>query len=316
MYFLGVDGGGTKTRYVLINEEFERLVDIEKGTIHIHQIGVEELKEQIKKSIDEICKKVNIRINELTYIFLAVPGYGESIEDKKIIDKVIEEILIEVPYTVDNDSVAGWAAGTGCKEGINIVSGTGSIAFGKNKLGKSARVGGWGPIIGDDGSAHAIALKVINEYTKQKDGRKPRTQLVEVLEREMKINCYYGIVDLIFNEYKQSRTEIAKFSKIGSLAANEGCTACKEIFKDAAYELFLHIDTLAKELDFEEEFIVSYTGGVFNTGELVLNPLKEFISASKLNCKIQEPELDPWNGAALMAYLLSGRTIPKNYKFR
>ena len=53
--------------------------------------------------------------------------------------------------------------GTGCSEGINIVAGTGSIAFGKNKYGETARSGGWGPVIGDDGSAHWIGLKVINE---------------------------------------------------------------------------------------------------------------------------------------------------------
>lgn len=315
MYYLGVDGGGTKTRYILIDENFNKLVDIERGTIHIHQVGIEVLRDELTNTIEDICNEGKIIKKDLDYIFLAIPGYGESMEDRLIIDKTVADILKDVPYTIDNDCVAGWAAGTGCKDGINIVAGTGSIAFGKNKYGKTARSGGWGPTIGDDGGAHWIGLKVINEYTKQKDGRKPETQLVEVLEREMRINHYYGIVDLVFNEYKLGRTEIAGLSRVATIAAESGCPVCREIFKEAAEELFLHINSLAKELNFDSEFIVSYTGGVFKAGELILNPISEMIEKANLKCKLTKPKLEPWNGAALMAYSLSGMIIPDNYSF-
>ncbi|NKF06504.1 ATPase [Clostridium gasigenes] len=316
MYYLGVDGGGTKTRYILIDEKFKKLVDVERGTIHIHQVGIDTLRDELTNTIESICIEAKIRKNDIDYIFLAIPGYGESIEDRLIIDSTISKILEGIPYSIDNDCVAGWAAGTGCSEGINIVVGTGSIAFGKNKYGETSRSGGWGPVIGDDGSAHWIGLKVINEYTKQKDGRKSETQLLEILEREMEIKHYYGIVDLVFNKYKLSRTEIASFSKIAALAAEAGCPVCKGIFEKAAEELFLHIISLSKELNFDDEFIVSYTGGVFKAGELILKPMAEMIEKEKLKCKLTEPKLEPWNGAALMAYSLSGRDIPENYTFK
>ena len=315
MYYLGVDGGGTKTRYILINENFNKLVDIERGTIHIHQVGIDFFREELTSTIESVCNEVKISKKDLDYIFLAIPGYGESIEDKLIIDSIIADILNGIPYSTDNDCVAGWAAGTGCKDGINIVAGTGSIAFGKNKYGKTARSGGWGPTIGDDGGAHWIGLKVINEYTKQKDGRKDKTQLVEIMEREMGINYYYGIVDLVFNQYKLRRTEIAGLSKVASIAAESGCPVCIEIFKQAAEELFLHINSLAKELNFDDEFVVSYTGGVFKAGDLILKPISEMIDRANLKCKLTAPKLDPWNGAALMAYSLSGKDIPEDYYF-
>lgn len=314
MYYLGVDGGGTKTRYFLVNDKLERIDDIESSTIHIHQIGKENLKEQLKNNLDKILKNNNIRTSEINYAFLGVPGYGESKNDMRDIEEVVSEVFKGISYTIGNDAVAGWAAGTECNDGINIVAGTGSIAYGRNQAGKDGRCGGWGPGIGDDGSAYWIGLRVINEYTKQKDGRKEKTILVDILEKEYNIKDYFEIVDIVFNRMNFSRTEIAGFSKVASLAAIEGCEVCKEIFREAAENLFLHIKVLSKELSLSDNFILSYTGGVFKSGNLILKPLEEMLKKENINCILKQPKIDPWHGAALMAYSLAGNSIPENYK--
>lgn len=316
MYYLGVDGGGTKTRYILIDENLNVIFDMERGTIHIHQIGEENLKKELKEAFELICNETKIGPENIEYLFIGVPGYGESKSDKRIIDNIIDEVFNEVPYTIGNDSVAGWAAGTGCTNGINIVAGTGSIAYGRNEKGEEGRCGGFGPGIGDDGSAYFIALKVINEYTKQKDGRSKETILVKTLEEKLNIQDYFEIVDIVFNKLKFSRTEIAAFASIGSIAAKRGCSACKKIFEEASYELFLHIKVLSEKLKFNDKFIVSYTGGVFKSGDLILEPLKRMIKEENINCIIKEPEIEPAAGAALMAYTLSGEIPPKDYKER
>lgn len=313
MYYLGIDGGGTKTKYVLINEKLETVSECESSTIHIHQVGVNGIKEELENNIKKICEQGKINITEIAHAFLGVPGYGESAEDKNKIDKAISEVM-NVNYTVDNDAVNGWAAGTACKPGINIVAGTGSIAYGRNKKGQIERSGGWGPTIGDDGSAYWIGLKTINEYTKQKDGRAEKTILVDILEENYNIKYHFEIVDIVFNRIKLNRTEIAKFSKVCYLAAEKGCPAAIKIFDEVAVNLYEHIKSLADKLNFEDEFIVSYTGGVFNAGKHVLEPLKLKLSEGNLQCKIQEPELEPWNGSALLAFILDGNDIPSNYK--
>ncbi|GAB6169115.1 BadF/BadG/BcrA/BcrD ATPase family protein [Clostridium carnis] len=313
MYYLGIDGGGTKTKYLLVNEDLKKVVECEGATIHIHQTGVDGIKRELKENIEHLCKEANIKVKEISYAFTGVPGYGESLEDKIKIDEAVKEVM-EVPYMIDNDAVNGWAAGTACKAGINMVAGTGSIAYGRNDEGKLARCGGFGPGIGDDGSAYWIALKTINEYTKQKDGRKEETILTKILEENYDINYKYEIVDIVFNKLKFNRTDVAGFSKICFLAAEAGCPVAKKIFEDAAEAIFEHVYALSKELGFKDEFVLSYTGGVFKSGKHVIEPLKEKIAASGLKCKIQEPELDPWNGAALLAYKLAGNEIPLNVK--
>lgn len=227
------------------------------------------------------------------------------------IDKAFKGIM-EVPYSIDNDAVNGWAAGTACKPGVNIVAGTGSIAYGRNSDGKLARCGGFGPGIGDDGSAYWIALRTINEYTKQKDGRKEKTVLVDILEKEYDISYRYEIVDIVFNRLNFNRTDLAKFSTICFLAAEAGCLACRDIFKKSAEAIFEHINAISKELNFTEEFVVSYTGGVFKAGNYVLEPLKEMIEKLGLRCYLQEPALEPWDGSVLLAYTLAGNKIPDN----
>lgn len=313
MYYLGIDGGGTKTKYLLVDENLQKVCEREGSTIHIHQVGVEGIKNELRENISKVCEEANISIKDISYAFAGVPGYGESLDDMVKIDEVIKEVM-EVPYSIDNDAVNGWAGGTACKPGINIVAGTGSIAYGRNAEGKLARCGGFGPGIGDDGSAYWIALRTINEYTKQKDGRSEKTVLVDILEKEYNITYKYEIVDIAFNRLKFNRTELAKFSTICFLAAEEGCQACKNIFKDAAKAIFEHIIAISKELNFKDEFVVSYTGGVFKSGKHVLEPLKEMINESGLKCHLQEPELEPWNGSVLLAYTLAGNTAPDNVK--
>lgn len=311
MYYLGIDGGGTKTKYLLINENLKKVAESEGSTIHIHQVGIEGIKTQITENIAKICNEANITVKDINYIFAGVPGYGESIDDMNKIDKAFKDIM-EVPYSIDNDAVNGWAGGTACKPGVNVVAGTGSIAYGRNSEGKLARCGGFGPGIGDDGSAYWIALKTINEYTKQKDGRKEKTVLVDILEKEYKITYKYEIVEIVFNRLKFNRTDLAKFSTICFLAAEAGCPACREIFRQSAESIFEHIKAIAKDLNFTGEFVVSYTGGVFKSGKYVLEPLKEMIKESGLKCYLQEPALDPWNGSALLAYILAGNIAPDN----
>jgi N-acetylglucosamine kinase-like BadF-type ATPase len=313
MYYLGIDGGGTKTKYLLVNDKLEKVSEKEGSTIHIHQVGVDGIKKELRENIAKVCEEANIEFKDIAYAFAGVPGYGESLDDMEKIDEAIKEVM-KIPYSIDNDAVNGWAGGTACKPGINVVAGTGSIAYGRNAEGKLARCGGFGPGIGDDGSAYWIALRTINEYTKQKDGRKEKTALYDILEKEYNITYQYEIVDVVFNRLKFNRTELAKFSKICFLAAEEGCPDCKKIFMGVAEAIFEHINAISKKLNFKDEFVVSYTGGVFKSGKYVLEPLQEMVNNSKLKCKLQEPALDPWNGSVLLAYTLAGNKVPDNVK--
>ncbi|MGL4850690.1 MAG: N-acetylglucosamine kinase [Clostridium sp.] len=309
MYYLGITGDMGKTKYVLIDKDLRKILEIRRGITYVQHIDINFFKTELLSGINEVIERTEIEKKEIAFIFLGFQGYGESERSKKIVEDACHDILSGFTYAIDNDSISSWAAGTLCRPGINIVSGTGSIAFGMNERGESERVGGWGPIIGDEGSAQWIGIKLVNEYTKQKDGRKEETRLIEILETDVGIDDYYGVVDLIFNKYNLSMTEFAKLCDIGILAAEEGCIASRKIFEDAAYEIFLLIKALKEKLNMEKNFIVSYTGGAFRAENLILEPLKRFLKEADIDCIIQKAMIGPAMGSALMAYTLGGNEI-------
>ena len=120
---------------------------------------------------------------------------------------------------------------------------------------------------------------------------------------------------MVYNKYNLSRTDIASVAKTTYLGALEGVEECIKIYEEAAGELFRHIKSLSQELDFKDDFIVSYTGSVFKAGDFILEPMRKLIEKENINCILSPPKLEPWNGAALMAYVESGKEIPKQVTF-
>jgi len=309
MYFLGIDSGGTKTAFTIIDEKGNIKLEFEKGTGHYMQIGFDGVEKLFIEALEYICSNLKIKKQEITYTFLGLPGYGEVEEDGLKLEKIISKIFNNMNYRIGNDVESGWAGSLACQPGINIVCGTGSIAIGFNEKNESARSGGWGEFVGDEASAYWIAKKAINIFSKQADFRIERTIFYDTLKKELDLKYDFELIDLLHNRYNLARTDIAKISMIASRIANLGDENAINIFKEAAYEIYLMISSIVKQLKLEGQIKVSYTGGVFKTGDLILKPLEEFIKSNNLSVEIVEPLLNPVRGSALLAYKLDGNTI-------
>lgn len=305
MFFLGVDGGGTKTKFVLINERLEVCSVVETTTSHIFQVGEKGIIEVLENGLSDIISKTNIDKQEIGYVMLGMPGYTEIKSNDYNIEKAVKEVFSFTEYYIANDAEIGWAGSLACKPGISIVAGTGSIGFAVDPQGKKVRTGGWGDFIGDEGSAHWIARKVLEVYSKQKDGRLEPSVLVDIIEREYNIKDEYELIDIIHNRYRLNRKEIARFSLCAFNAAKYGCQYSKSIFEKAAFELYLHIKALLKKTSFPDRVLVSYTGGVFKAGDFILKPFKELLEELDDKIDLITPYMEPAFGAAFYAYLSS-----------
>ncbi|KEI05927.1 ATPase [Clostridium botulinum] len=307
MYYLGIDGGGTKTAFVLINEEGKILGEIEKSTCHHMQVGFDGFKNIIQQGIEEICNMVNINNTDIEYTFLGIPGYGEVDKDDMDIEEILKGIFNQNKFTVGNDVVAGWAGSLACREGINLVAGTGSIAYGVNEKNESARSGGWGYFCGDEGSAYWIAKKGIEIFTKEADGRLEKGQIYNVFKEELNLKRDFDLISLIHEDYKLARTKIAKLALLVARAAELGDKKALDIYKEAANEFYLMIKAVIGKLEYNNTIVISYSGGVFKAGDSVLIPLKQKLK--DFNCDIRRPLLTPVVGSALYAYKLAGNEI-------
>lgn len=305
MLYLGVDGGGTKTAFVLINDKGNILAYNIKPSCHYMQSSLEYFEEIIKEGIIDICKESKISMKKIDYAFFGIPGFGETKKDIPLILNIIKEILVDVPFTCDNDSVAAWAGSLACKAGVNMVAGTGTIAFGMDKSGHSIRAGGWGHFCGDEGSAYWIGKKAIEIFTKEADHRINKTPLYNILRDELNIKNDFDLIDIVITKLFMKRDEIAKFSKILYKAALENDTEAIKVFKEAAFEHYLTIKSVINQLNLEdEEILISYSGGVFNAGNFILEPLQEYLEDINRNISLMKPKLSPVTGAALYAKII------------
>lgn len=311
MYYLGVDSGGTKTAFTVIDNKGNIVFELVKGTGHYLQIGFDGVKALHKDGLKKIYETLKISKELLSYAFIGIPGYGEVKDDKLKLEKIIGEVYKGINYTIGNDVESGWAGSLACQPGINVVCGTGSIAIGVNEKNEIARSGGWGEFVGDEASAYWIAKKTIEVFSKQSDFRLERTILYRIFKEDLNLAYDFELIDLLQNKYKLSRSKVAKISIIVSKIASLGDESAIEIFKEAAHEIYLMIHSIIKQLDFKKNVIISYTGGVFKSENLILTPLKTELEINEITVEIIKPILSPTIGSALFAYKLDGNKITK-----
>lgn len=303
MIYLGVDGGGTKTAFILINHNGHIIARTKKEGTNLLHITKKQFRNILIEGISEVCNKINKNINDIEYSFLGIPCYGEDKESDKTIRNIIKKYLNN-NYTIGNDVEAGWAGSLACQPGINIVAGTGSIGFGKNEAGEKLRSGGWGWFSSDEGSAYWLGKKLINLYTKQIDNRLEKTLLYEIIKNEYNLKNDIDFISLVNKKICHQRSMVADLAKLLYKSAKEGDKHALIVFDEAAKELSMIVKSLISNLDFKNKKIpVSYSGGVFKAEELILKPFRKYLSDN--NVKIVDPILKPVTGAALYAFELS-----------
>ncbi|MFV0499702.1 MAG: BadF/BadG/BcrA/BcrD ATPase family protein [Bacilli bacterium] len=310
-YYLGIDGGGTKTHAVVIDSNFQIIYEKKFEGTYIITAGEAAFTNTMQSIYNDV---INITNDNLKYIFCALAGYGEFKSDNLKIETILNKIFFKTSYTVLNDSIGGWAGGLLCKDGIGVIAGTGSCCCGvvNNNY---YRVGGWGYLAGDEASAYWIALKVVNSYVKMLDGRLEPTLIKDVIDKEFNLDNDYNILNLIYREMDCKRPEIAKIAKCCSKAAESGCNISKQILEDAANELFMHINSIAKKFPKNKKIPITYTGGVFNS-LIFKKSLNNFITNSYFNLYLQDPITDAGRGSALYAYILSGNHLTSSDRLK
>lgn len=311
MYYIGIDGGGTKTTFTLINENGIKINEYKTGTTHYAQIGFDGMENVLKEGVSLLISKYEISRDSIGAIFLGLPGYGEIKSVKLKIEELVGRIFNDIKYEIGNDVEVGLAGSLAGKEGINIVSGTGSIALGKDLTGKFARCGGWGDYIGDEGSAHWIGKKTLEMFSKEADSRIERGDLYYNIREKLSLNDDFDIIDYALNKAQKDRGKIAEFSSLCYESAVQGDKNAIKVFEDAAYELSLLVKMIVNKLHFEGEILVSYSGGVFKSGDMILSPLNKELS--QYNVKLIEPILEPGEGACLLAYKLAGNEVTEEF---
>jgi N-acetylglucosamine kinase-like BadF-type ATPase len=308
-FYLGVDGGGSKTALALIDDTGGVVARATAPTSYYFNDGFDVVEKALAQGVTDICTQAGIAPADIDAAFFGLPGYGEASGDIEQLDAVPAAVLGHDRYSCDNDMVCGWAGSLAGEDGINVISGTGSMTYGERQ-GVGHRVGGWGELFGDEGSAYWIATQGLNAFSRMSDGRLPHGPLLQLIKDRLQVAGDLDVVSLVIDTWKGNRSKIAALATTVCEAARTGDEASARILSAAADELVTLIETTRTLVGFtdQETVPVSYSGGMFSDdGFRAL-----FVTAlqgAPAKYDLQRPRLDPALGAALYAAKHSGHPL-------
>jgi N-acetylglucosamine kinase len=300
MYFIGVDGGASKTAAIVVDENGGVLGrGLAGGSNHL-RVGIEEATRNVERSVNMALVEAGIAIRNVEYAYCGIAGADHPVHRQR----VIEALKIFLPrgnFIVDTDARIALTGAVGFGAGIAIVSGTGSVAFGRNTAGEEARSGGWGPTLGDEGSGYWIAREGLTAIVRAFDGRGFATRMTDILCNEYALCSPEDLPKFVYAATTQAG-DIARYGKLVIECARAGDNVALDILSRAGSELAECVLAIARRLHMtDSEFPVAYIGGAFNAGELLLAPMRLRIERDAPGASLMQPQRPPVEGAAMMA---------------
>lgn len=299
-YVLGVDGGGTRTVCILADLEGNVLGLGQGGPSNYHSVGLAASVGAIRQVMQEAVAGLPSKDLPVEAACLGLAGV-DTHQDETLIRGQIETLSAARTVYVVNDTETALFGGAGGERGVVVVAGTGSAAFGCDGEGRKARAGGWGWVLGDEGSAFDIGQQGLRAVIRALEGRGDATVLVETLMSRWNLGDREELTTSL-RARSWSRGDVASLGDWVTDAARSGDPAARRIVTRAGRELGSLAATVIEQLQMLGEFSVVLTGGVFRAGKMLREPLRRRICTIAPDARLIPPIHPPVLGAVFMAW--------------
>jgi N-acetylglucosamine kinase-like BadF-type ATPase len=299
-YLIGIDGGGTKTDCAVADLSGKIIQQSTGKPSNFMVIGVEEAIENIFALIEENLFALEGDFADVKQIVIGTAGAGRD-EDALLLEKGFKDYADQEGIhfkgvKVLSDAHIALEGAFPASAGCILIAGTGSILFGKDESGTIHRVGGFGRLIGDEGSGYSIGRKALNAVSKASDGRGEETLISELLDAKMNSGTSINIINKVYNE----KLDVASVAKIVIEAAAEGDPIAEDILDEEADELVLHIRSLLNKIN-TKNLNVAFSGSLIDNKNYYSDLLKRKIKSTLPKIKVIQPAFPPLGGAILFA---------------
>ncbi len=293
-FLLGIDGGATKTLAAVLDVEGGRLHLGHGGPSNQDAVGAQAATQALLDAADEAIAGAGTSIDGLDAAVLAVAGTDT--------DAIVAEVRAHRPpeWIVVNDVVAAWATATGGEPGVGVISGTGSNVFGVGHDGRAWRTGGWGHIVGDEGSGYWLGLESIKAALRDRDGSGPETALSDAAAEFFDAPSVEALGVLVYSK-PLTKSEIAAFAIETALWAERGDGVARELYEDGARWLGGQIAAVIAQTGLRGEFPVGLIGSAYKAGEIFVGPLTREIHEAAPHARVATVEMAPVGGSLLLA---------------
>jgi N-acetylglucosamine kinase-like BadF-type ATPase len=299
-YLIGIDGGGTKTDCAIADLSGKIINQTTGKPSNFLVIGVEEAVENLFSLIEENLFQLEGDFADVKQIVIGVAGAGRK-EDAQLLEKSFKDYADQERIhfkrvSVLSDAHIALEGAFPDSAGCILIAGTGSILFGKDEKGVIHRVGGFGRLIGDEGSGYSIGRKALNAVSKASDGRGEETLISELLNAKMNSGSANSIISKVYND----KLDVASVARIVIEAAEEGDPIAEDILDEEADELVLHIKSLLDKIH-TDKLNVAFSGSLLDNKNYYSDLLKQKIKSTLPRVEIVKPATSPVSGAILLA---------------
>lgn len=299
-FVIGVDGGGTKTALKALDLGGKVITEYTGGPSNINSMSQDKVQNVFNDLIHGALKKGNLSFENCLAICVGTAGADRE-EDKAIIKNMIKNTGFSGRIIVVNDAEIALCGGIEKREGIIVISGTGSICFGMTEDGRSCRSGGWGHVIGDEGSGYDIGIRAIKAAVKSYDGRGEKTMLENMVLDKLNLRKPEDLIGYVYRS-GAGKKEIAGLTRTVNEAFKKGDNVSKKILSDSAFELYLSVKAVAENMGFANKHIyLTTSGGTINNITYLYDMFKCYVNENYPNIEIIHMKNDPAYGAALIA---------------
>jgi glucosamine kinase len=255
-----VDGGGSKTVAVVVDAQGRELGRATAGSSNATVVGTEHAANHVRHAVADAVRLAGA-VLPLRSIWIGLSGIDRP-GMREQLHPLLRSLSVDIRLTNDAELIYGALDGG---VGVVLIAGTGSIAIGRDSTGATARAGGWGHVMGDEGSGYDLGRRALQAAARAADGRGPETRLLDAFMHHWRIDLPLAMIERV---YKSSdKSDIAVLASLVLGAARDGDTVARQIVADAAGELAKAAIAANDRLTFSENQLpLALTGGLM-TGE-------------------------------------------------
>jgi N-acetylglucosamine kinase-like BadF-type ATPase len=304
-FVLGIDGGATKT--------LAAVLDLERGDVHVGHagpsnedaVGAKAAVDALLGSADSAIERAGIERGRLAAAVIAVAG-----TDTDSIARSVRAARTDA-WVVVNDVVGAWATATGAGPGVAAIAGTGSNVFGVGSEGRAWRVGGWGHLLGDEGSGYWLGVQSIKAALRDRERSGPPTALSDAAAAFFELPSVEALASLVYSK-PLTKGEIAAFAIETAKLAEGGDEVARELYERGASELGQQIVAVIRQTGLaegaraDEPFPVGLIGSAYKAGPVFVEPLTRVIHECAPHARVDKVEMAPVGGSLILAARMCG----------
>jgi N-acetylglucosamine kinase-like BadF-type ATPase len=297
MHVLGIDAGGTKTVCLLADDQGAIVSEGRGAGANLHTAGELAVEKVLHEAMEAA---IGDRAITPAAICLGIAGVDRD-DEMRTVRAVMRRIGYKSRVLVVNDALIGLVAGARDEPGIAINAGTGSIVYGRNAAFEAARAGGWGHMIGDEGSGYWIGRESLAAVMRAFDGRGPATRLTAEILSHFNVDDESRLPRIVYDR-EQPRVSVAALGPIIQRVADQGDAVAGRILEHAAEELVLAASSVATRLEMRgDAFAFFLAGGVFRVVPWLVEELQRRLLEVAPRAQVQTLGEEPAVGAVWLA---------------